>query len=124
MTPELLKLYNHPYIQGKRGIWIDGDKYITPPSTFAYRYCAACDAGCDDVINPRAIWLPPLWSDDDPGRNLLGMVERLILVQKYRSKPGWVCAVKRSRKDESIFFDAPTPTRAVLKAIWAQQEGR
>lgn len=120
MNAELLRLYSHPYIQGKREIWIDGDKYITPPSTFAYRYCSACDAGCDDVINPRAIWLPPLWSDDDPGRSLIGMLGKDFISLEV-NPPEWTCVIMYGSYYTHVCHSR-TPTMAVLKAIWEQQE--
>lgn len=130
MTDNLLKWYQNPAIQSKRGEWQVGDK--------AY-FCGEkiLIVNADDGIvgwynyndvyktvsekTPSLIWLPPLWSDEQPERCLWGMIDWNHLNCHVNGK-GRV----RLRKTDAygqVLWGTPltTPTEAVLKAIIAQR---
>lgn len=123
MTEKMLKLYNHPYIQNKRGEWQEGDMLYADAYTVPYSvFCPECQSQ-ESMEDTGSIWLPRTIDDECPERGLLNMVKGSVYLASgivggaYDSK--WICAGLKGGKN--FYHYADTPTLGILMAIWDQQ---
>ena len=120
MNDELLKLYSHPTIQSKRGGWQHGDRYMCKHSGTVVMTVTWIDNQFGEkeylpCCFNQSIWLPPLYSDEQPERNLIFFVDGFDALKQY-AIDSWVCITDKYQ------IEAKTPTEAVLGAIIAKEE--
>ena len=122
MTEEMLKLYNHPYIQSKRGEWQVGDMLYAEGYTVPYTtFCADCQTQ-ESMEDTGAIWLPRTIDDLNPERGLWEMVDwQGVNEHTFNNGPfGGLLEIGIPTKDNRRYITG-SPTIVILKAIWGQQ---
>jgi hypothetical protein len=126
----MIKLYSLKYIQDKWGRWQVGDHFVYRGKEYIMYFGEPDSLSCVSVKGQLTtfykiqesefIWLPLPINHINPERGLWGMVDWDRYSDKFISPDGQYLVMQR--RGESLHNLVDHPTKALLRAIWAQQE--